>query len=361
MKILYITYIDLNAPQTSGSSVRPNKMLHAFLESGHTVKLLSGSTEYIHRTQRKHSIKEILSWLENETPDICYIESSTYPIIFHADRKLIKRIHKLSIPIGYFYRDFYRKFPKLFPRRKGFVNFIKESFLNILQYKTDKILNYADIIYLPSIQAKRLFDYKDMRALPPAGDNKLIPHPYNKTIIYVGGISKHYGGDLLIEAFKLLNSDASEYKLMLVCRENEWSKVPEEDKHYPWLQCFHASGEALAQLYAAAAAAIITKPDNEYNNLAISVKLFEYMSYGLPVISTDNDAMSDIIRHYGLGLIASSAEELADAVKSMLNNKDLYDNFCQNTATALNNNNLWANRAEQVVEDLSALKSNKQH
>ena len=124
MKILYITYIDLNAPQTSGSSVRPNKMLDAFLKSGHTVKLLSGSTEYIHRTQRKHSIKEIHSWLKNETPDICYIESSTYPIIFHADRMLIKHIHKLGIPIGYFYRDFYRKFPRLFPRRKGFVNFI---------------------------------------------------------------------------------------------------------------------------------------------------------------------------------------------------------------------------------------------
>lgn len=356
MKILYITYIDLNAPQTSGSSVRPNKMLDAFLKSGHTVKLLSGSTEYIHRTQRKHSIKEIHSWLKNETPDICYIESSTYPIIFHADRILIKHIHKLGIPIGYFYRDFYRKFPRLFPRRKGFVNFIKESVLNVLQYKTDKILNYADIIYLPSIRAKRLFDYKDMRALPPAGENRLIPHPYNKTIIYVGGISKHYGENLLIEAFKLLNGNTSEYRLILVCRENEWCKMPEEDKHYPWLQCFHESGNALAKLYAAAAAAIITKPNNEYNNLAISVKLFEYMSYGLPVISTDNDAMSDIIRYYKLGFIVSSAEELAEAAKSMLNNKDIYDNLCQNVVKALNNNNLWVNRVEQVVKDLTALK-----
>ena len=43
MLILYIAYVDINSG-TSGSSVRPQKMYRAFLDEGHEVKLLSGST-----------------------------------------------------------------------------------------------------------------------------------------------------------------------------------------------------------------------------------------------------------------------------------------------------------------------------
>lgn len=354
MKILYITYIDMDATQTSGSSVRPHKMLDAFKELGHEVIMLSGSAEYIHRKERKKSIRKIRLWLEKNKPDLCYIESSTYPIILNDDRKLIRYIHRLNIPIGYFYRDFYRKFPDLFPRRKGFTNTIKEYILDFLQYKTHRTLRYADIIYLPSDKAKYLFHFRDMRPLPPAGENRLLKeHPYNKTIIYVGGISKHYGGEYLLNAFESLNKENNEYKLILVCRPNEWAKIENRYKDCPWLQCVHASGNELAKLYsAAAAAAIVTKPKNKYNKLAISVKLFEYMSYGLPVIATDNDAMSDIIRKYNIGIVVSSETELARAIKSVLNNREQYLIYCKNVETALLNGNLWTNRAEQVINDL---------
>lgn len=348
----------MDAAQTSGSSVRPHKILNAFKELGHDVMMLSGSTEFIHRKERKKSIGKIKSWLEDNTPDLCYIESSTYPIIIHQDRKLIKYIHDLKIPIGYFYRDFYRKFPDIFPRRKGFINILKESILDLLQYKTDRILKYADIIYLPSIQAKALFHYKDMRPLPPAGENRLPKErPYNKTIIYVGGISKHYGGEYLLNAFKFLNKGTNEYKLLLVCRPDEWAMIPKENKEFPWLQCHHASGNELAKLYSSASAAIVTKPKNKYNDLAISVKLFEYMSFGLPIIATETDAMSEIIRKYNIGVVVSSAIELAEAVQFILNNREQYNYFCKNIETALLNENLWTNRAEQIIRDLNEYNS----
>ena len=41
--VLYITFIDFTSSPTSGSSVRPMRMLDAFKERGYEVKLLSGA------------------------------------------------------------------------------------------------------------------------------------------------------------------------------------------------------------------------------------------------------------------------------------------------------------------------------
>lgn len=355
MKTLYITYIDMKKEHNSGSSVRPYQMLKALEALSDDVYLLSGSCGNDKRRERCASIRNTEKWLEGNKPDFCYIESSTYPIMLREDRRLIRMLHTLGVPIGYFYRDFYRKFPKLFPRRRGIINQAKEMYLDYLQYKTDKLLNMVDIIYLPSEQSKALFNYKDMRALPPAGENKLpLVNKLNDTVIYVGGISEHYGFKMLIDAFKKLNNGDKVYRLILVCRAAEWQIYGCQYDSLPWLQVEHASGDQLGKLYtAAAAAAVIPKGDNEYNNLAVSVKLFEYMSYGLPVVSSNSEAMNAIIDKCGVGLhVPYDVEKFADGIKQILTDQDAYNRYCANIRKSLLKENLWLHRAQQVASDL---------
>ena len=168
-KVLFISYVDMDR-QDSGSGVRPVKMLSAIKNRGYDVITLSGNQML---PDRRKQIKEIKEVIIQSCVDWCYIESPVYPIMHKADRDLIRFIHRRKIPIGYFYRDFYRKFPGLFPRRTGLVNRIKDIYLDIQQKWTDTVLHNCDIIYLPSEQAKKLFSYADMRALPPAGENWL--------------------------------------------------------------------------------------------------------------------------------------------------------------------------------------------
>ena len=69
MKVLYIAYIDFKATQ-SGSAVRPQRMYRAFLEEGYEVKLLAISQNRIDWPRRRKAIREVMEWLDTNTPDL---------------------------------------------------------------------------------------------------------------------------------------------------------------------------------------------------------------------------------------------------------------------------------------------------
>lgn len=353
MNILYITYVDLKN-KSSGSGVRPAQMYQAFLDEGHSVKLLSGECGRNNQATRKKAVHEIMDWLKDHRPDLCYIESPTYPIMFQCDYDLIRKLHKMQVPMGYFYRDFYRKFPKLFPRRKGFANTLKEIYLDYLQFKTDRILRLVDVIYFPSESCFKWFSYKRMKALPPAGFDRLPKYKErNHTIIYVGGISEHYNGDMLLNAVDELYRRDPSFRLILVCREAEWKVFEHPCKDASWLEVHHASGDALAPLYARASAAIIGKKENIYNALAISVKIFEYMSYGLPQVIFDNLESGKLLRTERIGIpVEPNATAMADALEMLLNDEKLCAEYQANIRDALLNRHTWNHRVRQIVTDL---------
>lgn len=156
-------------PAQYGASLRPQKMYQAFQEEGHRVKLLAGSQERWSLARRRKAVGEVSRWLDGNRPDLCYIESPVYPILWGFDRRLIRKIHRLGIPIGYYYRDFYRKFPRQFSRRRSLTGRLKEALLDWLQRRTDRLLKRADIVYVPTREAGELLSYRDIRPLPPEG------------------------------------------------------------------------------------------------------------------------------------------------------------------------------------------------
>ncbi|MBR6113881.1 MAG: glycosyltransferase family 4 protein [Oscillospiraceae bacterium] len=355
MLILYITYIDFGA-SASGSAVRPQKMYRAFLDEGHEVKLLCGAQgDFKTRKNRLDAVAEVSRWLDDHRPDLCYIESPVYPILWSADRKLIRRVHRMGIPIGYFYRDFYWKFPGLYPRRRDLIGAAKERFLDLQQARTDALLKCADIVYFPSEAASAFFSYKDMRALPPAGEggNPAAAGEAN-TSIYVGGLSGDYGGEALLRAFAILNSGQERYPLLLVCREREWAGIPEELKAGSWLEIHHTSGDGLLPLYERASLAVIPVRRNPYTDISVNIKFYEYMSYGLPVASTDVTAIAALVELNGVGRTAGDTpEEIAENIRVMFSDREQLGRWAANARRALKDNNLWIHRARQVVRELS--------
>ena len=356
MLILYITYVDLEGG-TSGSGVRPRKMYEALLAEGHEVRLLSGSQGNLRsRGERLHRVKETERWLDSHRPDLCYIESPVYPIMWSADRRLIARLHAMGVPTGYFYRDFYRRFPELYPGPADFAGKLKEKVLDVLQDRTDRLLRKADIVYFPSMAAARLFSYQDMRALPPAGEDRGEPYPgaEHNTCIYVGGMGGHYGGEILLRAFALLNAGGERYPLLLICRNPEWDAVAPELKTGTWLEVHHTSGDGLTPLYRRAELAVLPIEKTAYTDLAVNVKFFEYLSYGLPVASTDVTAIAELVESNGVGCVSKAEPEaLAEMIRSMLADSAAMAVRRRAARTALLRSNLWVHRVRQVVRELS--------
>lgn len=354
MLILYITYVDMSGA-VSGSGVRPQKMYRAFLDEGHEVKLLAGSQNRSSWPRRRESVREITRWLDTHTPDLCYIESPVYPILLAEDRRLIRKVHRMGVPIGYFYRDFYKKFPKQFPRRKSPGGWCRDTLKDILQSRTDRLLRQADIVYVPCGECREIFsEYKDVRPLPPAAENRLGHRGHRgNTSVYVGGVAGHYGGALMLEAFHRLNEEGN-YPLLLICRPDEWEKLESPFKAAPWLEVHHASSEQLSQYYERADAALAVYSGTEYDNYAVSVKLYEYIGFGLPVVVCGSKSMERVVGEGGFGKRAEcTPESIAEAVKDVFAHRDAY---AGKAAETLLRSGLWTHRAAQVVRELSEKK-----
>ncbi len=357
-RLLYIVHGNIGQV-TSGSGVRPTAMHRAFLERGWEVHLLSGYCGRGEGKQRKAEVRKAVAWMRENRPAFCYIESSTYPIMYHCDYALIRLLRREGIPTAYFYRDCYRRFPKLFPRRKGFVNRLKETWLDILQWRTDRVLRNVDIVYFPSEGTFQYFPFRDMRALPPAGElsgvspDAAFPPEGPRASIYVGGVSGNYNTRMLLEAYSILNRDGAHYPLILVCREGEFENAFPDYEIPPWLELRHASGKDLEPLYAKASLGLLAAVRTEYTKMAVAVKLFQYVGYGLPVFFTDDEAMKKLIDENSFGRTAPhDAESFAAAAKALLDDAEALRRFRQSALKSLTEKHLWVHRVDQIAADL---------
>lgn len=355
MKVLYIVLGDLSR-KDSGSGVRPNCMLKALTDRGHELYVLSGSQNLDKGALRRSEVKKAKQWVKDNNPDLCYVESSTYPILHHCDYSMLRFLKRRGIPTAYFYRDIYRIIPNVVQqKRSGFKNRLKDGMLGLLQKHTDAELSKLDVVYFPSVKFTDYFSYRRMELLPPAGEVKVssVGRELTNTCIYVGGVSDFYGFPLMMEAFRILNRNGIKYRLILVCREAEYRKAYGDTEMPPWLEVHHVSGEALEPLYEKADLGLLALRYNEYSHLCIGIKLFQYVGYGLPVVSTNVYTMGNIIRENGFGLTCEDdPESYAEAVRTMLSSREKLDEYRSAMQKSMTERHLWVHRVDKIVSDL---------
>ncbi len=355
--------IDMNYP--SGSQIRPLRMIEAFKNIGYDVDVVMG-----YGKERKNQIDKIKENIKNGVKyDFLYAENSTSPSLLTEknhlplyplmDFRFMQFCKKNNIKIGLFYRDIYwnfRIFMKNLPIWKRFLLYCFHKY-DIYWYK--KML---DILYLPSIEMIKYMPDKfkcKIEPLPPAIDyhnKKYINDEFgcdkNKkiSIFYVGGIGEFYN----LKLFCKIVSKFKNLEFVLCCRKNEWESVKNEYLEYMKtnhnIKIIHESGENLKKYYQNADIACLFLKPYVYLNFAIPIKLFEYLSYKKPIISTANTENGRFIYKNKVGWAIEYSEKALFKFFEELNGeqiKKMYENI-----EKIYDINTWEARAKTVANNL---------
>ncbi len=347
--MMFISYVDFE-DKRSGSTVRPQKMCDAFVKLGFEVFLVSGAQN--NRAKRRETVRKVLDRLEKLSPDFCYIELPSGPIFNQIDRTFIRRLHRMGVPIAVFYRDAFYKFASWWQ-----ISPHKRLAVRLLHAADNLTLSRCcDIVYFPSKTMAGLFSFPQKGVLPPACEKRFLnPREEPRTCIYVGGLSKRYGTDILLFAFELLNRSGS-YPLIIVCREGEKKEIDAKYLSKPWLTVAHATGEALERYYSRADIGLYCGRRDIYMDFAMPVKVFEYLSYGLPVVTTNCTEIAAFVQRYDVGTVVNDeARAIASGVRELIAHPQTYKRFYNNAVAAVKREHLWEHRAAQVAADLAAI------
>lgn len=347
--------------RTSASRVRPYHMYKAFLKLGFKVDLIAGDVP-----TRK---KQVLTLSTSKSVDqylFCYSEPSTYPVHPLLDYGFYFLLARKGIPIGIYYRDAYWKFADWVTYRGW-----KGQYL-LSRYKLDLAVfsRVASVVFFQSQSMADLFRFTRKVVLPPGGQilyenqkSPVRPPSQIRTAIYVGGISPRYGLEVLLQSFARLNERVL-LNLELVCRKDEYAReraVFDKYAKAKWLHIHHLTEEDLGPIYWRSDIAISPLRRNFYNDFTLPVKIFEYLSHGLPIVATDCTETANFIRGNKVGLIAKDdAESLAEKILQLVRDRDLYEELKHNVRRTLENGNLWTDRAQLVAQQLTALDKRRQ-
>ncbi len=351
-------YVDKNSP--SGTNIRPTKIVEGLEKCGYSVDVVWGFGK-----ERKETINKIKLNINNGIKyDFMYSESSTEPTLLteknhiprypFMDFGFMKFCKNKGIKIGLFYRDIYWRFPIY-----NNVPFTKRSIAKLF-YRYD-LLNYKrnlDILYLPHKKMEEYIPIKlktRIEELPPAVNeievNNNTLESYQLKMFYVGGVSGLYD---MTELFKVFNEFKQGY-LTVCCRENEWKNVKGKyaDLMSDNIEIIHKKGEEYAPYINSSHICSLLFQPSEYRKFAMPLKLFEYMSYGKPMISSKGTATGDFIEKKKIGW---QIDYNKDDILSVL--KELSHNFTdievkQKEILTILDENTWVSRAEKIIRDLT--------
>ncbi len=179
--------------------------------------------------------------------------------------------------------------------------------------------------------------------------NKEIKEKYSKNyvLLYIGNTSKRRGLDTVLDSMSSLEKEIPKIKLLIIGKSSYDYKIKakinrlkisnlvdflgwkKEDELYKYLLI---SDIGLSPLY-----------KNEHHDTTYANKIFQYISFNIPVLCSNSNAQAELIKKFNCGKVfeEKNTEDFISNVRLLINNKDLYSKLeknCSDAISKLNNN-----------------------
>ena len=194
----------------------------------------------------------------------------------------------------------------------------------------------------------------DPMLLPPGSPApiEVLPASGARSLLFVGGMRHQvHGLGLLIGAVERVRAAAYDVEVICVSRPGE--EPPEPGP--AWMRVERGAADEIRALLPQVVATIQPRHCSPYNDLAVPVKVMEYLAYGRPLIVTDCTEQAAIVRGADAGIVAAdNPGALAEAITAVLTADDAQRQRWSANAHAAAREHSWGERAERILATLAA-------
>jgi hypothetical protein len=220
---------------------------------------------------------------------------------------------------------------------------------------THALMRLSTIVAFPSRGLAAAILQSERRAaaahlLPPGARMADAPpvDPAARSLLFVGSLRyPAHGGPILREAVEKVRARGIETTLICVSRPGEEPPDAAPD----WMRVVRAEGPQIDALLPEVLASITPRRRTPYNDLAVPIKLMEYLGYARPIIATDTTETAAIVRAAACGVVVpDTADGLADGIAEVASAPAAqlvrWGMAARSAAVA----NSWDSRAEAILE-----------
>ena len=246
-----------------------------------------------------------------------YVESAT-TLPGPVDLAFLSVARARGIPVLTYVRDAQQLFPEYYAANTVKRRLSRAFFLPLIR----ALMRASTIVAFPSrglaVAVLRDEQRADRAVLLPPGARLAVAPPVNpgaRSLLFVGGLRyPAHGGPILVEAMELARERVAALQLICVSRPGEELPGPAP----AWMRVVRAEGSEIDALLPDVLATITPRRRTPYNDLAVPIKVMEYLGYRRPMIVTDATETAAIVRGADCGLVVpDTAQGLAGAIVAM--------------------------------------------
>jgi glycosyltransferase involved in cell wall biosynthesis len=288
-------------------------------------------------------------------PNVCYFALSTTGFSFFKDSLLAIILKLFKIQIVYHLHN------------KGVINYQNNFIFNIL-YKI--VFKKTDVIILSHLLYKDIEKYVTptrVHVCPNGIQQNLINIKLKKnenvestTILFLSNLIESKGVITLLEACSILAYKKIQFKCILVGSEGDLSQNDIEQKIQQLNILQHVKyigkkyGEEKTQIYLESDIFVLP---TFYKNECFPLVILEAMSMKLPVISTFEGGIPDIIDDGKTGflIVQKNPEKLAEKLELLIKNSELRKEMGENAREKFDNNYQVKHFEQRLTQILSGI------
>ena len=190
--------------------------------------------------------------------------------------------------------------------------------------------------------------------------DKVLEKQYSKNFVitYVGNTSKRRGLLTVIESLKIIRKTIPKIKLLIIGKSSFDDALKSEIRKHGVEDLVDFIGwvkeNEIPNYLSISKLGLSPLHRNIHHDTTYANKIFQYISFGCPVVSSDVIAQSELVKKYNIGVVFEDRNvmDLTKKIIQLYNEKDLFEKFRANCTESIKklNNSVISNQLISIYE-----------